>query len=759
MNPTNIFHQILESLGKTQESNEVGNIDIQNKYITFHSDEIIKKQSRKSRSIFNNRKIQRVHFDQALKSLEYIKASIALFSISTDTDELSIEYISENTSKILQIDVTTLQHNPSLLIEHIHAFDYNNIFKPAIDTILKDVQPITITYRFIVKNSIRWINCTMIPEKIDDSIQVFTLLQDVTKTNEAWEKAHHNEELTKSVITNANIIAYTYSPFKDKYIFIENSISKILSSSSHTIPSTENEFFEYIHPEDTQKLKDYRSKILDISKSHLEQTTPSIILRFKKELGIWSKIKLSETLLRSQESNEPIIHGVIEDISHIENLQHQLYQQGQLDNLTKLPNRSMFIRQASENFKEFQSKSLSSMAILLINMRRFKVINDSLGYLMGDELITELGKRIRNIVDSNVYVSRFGSDEFALIINNFSHKFELENTANKLVKELSKPFFIHDSLVHTIPSIGICIAESTYNSADELITNAGRSIREAQNTSKDFSFYNSVHNAVFPTRFKIENDLINAIDNNELELWYMPQYSLTSHSLIGCESLIRWNHHQRGLVSPADFIPIAQETGLIAKIDNWVVQNSCKTLSQWTKSGFTCPISINLSSSYFNSPSSLDTIQSLINQYSIPTNILTIEITEDTLIKNLNSVNQTLTRIKELGISIAIDDFGTGYSSLAYLKELSIDILKIDQKFLSELSIDQSSQAIVKSIINLAKLLDIEVIAEGVETLDQAKYLKNNGCDIIQGYLISKALPNKKFIEFFNSSQASLQNV
>jgi diguanylate cyclase (GGDEF)-like protein len=428
----------------------------------------------------------------------------------------------------------------------------------------------------------------------------------------------------------------------------------------------------------------------------------------------------------------------------IKRKQKELFLQANFDNLTSLHNRQHFLfelKEAIQRIKRDQQK----IAVLFIDIDHFKEINDSKGHHIGDEVLKIVAKRLKESVRETDIVGRFGGDEFVILINIKSTN-EISELVNRILIELKQPIVIEHHQHFVSGSIGISIAPDDSTDLNELIQFADSAMYKSKNDGKDrYNFYNAQMTKDAKERFILKTTLHYALKNNELDIYFQPQID-KEDNLIGAEVLVRWNHPNKGIVSPYHFIPLAIELGIIDKVDLWVIENAIIQHTKWQQKGLKVGIlSCNITMYDIEKDRFIDDIKSLIHKHNFNPYYLNLEVTEETIMKNPKKSIAVLNKLKNLGININIDDFGTGYSSLAYLKKLPISKLKIDKSFIKDIPQSKDDMAISKTIIDLAKNLNLEVIAEGVETEIQKKFLFDNGCNYIQGYIYSQPLK----IEYF----------
>jgi len=407
------------------------------------------------------------------------------------------------------------------------------------------------------------------------------------------------------------------------------------------------------------------------------------------------------------------------------------------DALTGLSNRHYFFKHLKE---VLQKETTKSAAVLFFDLDRFMVINDSLGHEIGDLLLKEVAQRLINCLDQADTLARNGGDEFLVSLINLNHK-EVMDTMERILTCFDEPFIVDCYEIYSSPSIGVSFYPHDGKDVDSLIKKADVAMYHVKNNGKNnFQFYRSNQTDNIHNKLEIEVNLHKAINNNEFFLQYQPKMDLFTGKMIGMEALIRWDHPEKGMVSPGEFIPLAEETGLIIPIGEWVLRTACKQIRAWQKQGLpSFIISVNLSGRQLYQPNFAQIVKSVLEETGLDAEYLELEITESTLM-DIPQGLKVLNELKTLGVKISLDDFGTGYSSLNYLRIFPIDVLKIDQSFVRNSTQDSTDAAIVKTIITMAHQLEMQVIAEGVESKDHLVFLQRNHCDGAQGYLFSKPL-------------------
>lgn len=443
-----------------------------------------------------------------------------------------------------------------------------------------------------------------------------------------------------------------------------------------------------------------------------------------------------------QKVNSEIVGRVLNfrDITQRSKFEKELQFQATHDTLTGLPNRVLLFEKMREAIKESERNN-TRFAIMFLDLDRFKLINDSLSHASGDELLKTASDRLQSATRSEDTLARLGGDEFVILLTNIHSEEDVTNKAKQIMKLFHKPFKISNRNVTTTVSIGICIYPNDGTTVDILLRNADAAMYHAKEVGSDtFQLYSQEMNLESLTKLDQEMELREAIDNNEFFLCYQPQFNIADQELIAVEALLRWNHPQKGILLPVDFIPLAEQTGLIVPMGEWVIRTACLQCKAWQDAGLPpVRIAVNISMQQLKQQNIVEIIKNILLETKLDPHYLELELTENIIINSLEVI-RVVTELKKLDVGIAVDDFGTGYSSLSYLKNLPLDRLKIDGSFIQHINSEKDDEVIIRAIIAVAKNLNLEVIAEGVETQNQLNYLKNQKCDEIQGYYFSSPL-------------------
>lgn len=415
------------------------------------------------------------------------------------------------------------------------------------------------------------------------------------------------------------------------------------------------------------------------------------------------------------------------------------------DPLTGLPNRVRFLDHVAQRVQRSGGDG-RQLAVLFLDLDRFKFINDTLGHDVGDQLLKAVALRITHAVRGGDMVARLGGDEFTVVLEDIANVKVASVVAEKICKSLGEPFFVAGHEIFVGASIGISVYPADGTDVGTLLKHADTAMYRAKKNGNGYLYYEEGMGNAFSKKLLLENALRRALEREELAVFYQPKLNLARSCIVGAEALVRWQHPSEGLISPADFIPLAEETGLIIPIGEWVMRTACAQVKKWLEAGFPeLSVAVNLSVRQIVQTNFVDVVARVMRETGIPPHLLELEITESVLMEHAKEAMLALQQLREMGVTLAVDDFGTGYSSFGYLKRLPISVLKIDRSFVRDITTDPDDAAIVAGIIALAQSLRLQVVAEGVETEEQEAFLRQKGCDMIQGYYLSQPLPLAQF--------------
>lgn len=459
---------------------------------------------------------------------------------------------------------------------------------------------------------------------------------------------------------------------------------------------------------------------------------------------VWHSMSIR--LSRDSVTGENSINVSATDVTERRVAQQRALSLAYTDSLTGLPNRIALLGKL-DDLIESRKQSQKKFALLYLDLDRFKLINDSLGHAVGDELLKTFASLLCNCLADSGVVGRLGGDEFLAVIKQFDDRQELVAMVQKILGVFSNPAIVAGHALRISPSIGVSIFPDDAADANNLLPHADLAMYAAKRSSQNFRFFEEHMEQVSTERLAIENDISIGLAQDQFELYYQPKIGKNSGQIVGAEALIRWNHPTRGMVSPDDFISVAEETGLIVDVGHWVLQRACVDQVQWEKAGFHIPVAINISPLQFLSTNFVRDVRSVFKSSGTNPAMIDLEITESVLIGDKDHVLKIMDELHDYGVKFSIDDFGTGYSNLAYLQKYPLDSLKIDKAFLDDIT----DTALLELILGMANILNLKVVAEGVETIEQVEWLLAHDCDELQGYYFSKPVPLQQLMGLLES--------
>ena len=569
-------------------------------------------------------------------------------------------------------------------------------------------------------------------------------IRDISERKRAHVELEQSEERFRTLVEKSwsgvalldENLAFTY---------VGSSTQGLLGYSDEEL--MRSSFVALIHPRDRQATLEVFADLLAASPT-LEARAE---FRFLHKNGTWIWLEgFAQNLLP-----DPSVRALVvnyRDITQRKATEKQLEYQAYYDALTGLPNRLLF-RDRVVNAIAQARRHRRGIAVMYLDLDHFKLVNDGLGHSVGDALLSDVAVRLQGSIRASDTISRLGGDEFTILLNDTSSSDSVFGVAHKVLHSLARPFRVEGHELYVTASIGISVFPTDGEDVEKLLKCADSAMYRAKELGRNQAqLFTSSMNERYVERLALEQSLHHAVERDELEVYYQPIFESTRQRVVALEALLRWNHPTRGLIEPVDFIQLAEETGLIVSMGEWAIRRACSQLREWHEAGFPdLRMSVNISAPQLQQVNFIDFLAEAMAQCNLHSALLDLEITESIAVQNVESTMQILREVKRHGVGIAIDDFGTGQSSLIYLKRFPIDTVKIDQAFVSDVTSDESTAAIVSYIINLAHTLHLNVVAEGVETEEQYQFLLANGCDRMQGFLFSRPLPASEAYEFLKA--------
>lgn len=689
--------------------------------------------------------------DNGVKSLS-LQQHPLLPSILNSLDEVvwsasarnfELLYINQAAEKMFGRTLGELYEQPNLWQLMIHPDDYQRVQKTFLS--LEKGSQQAVNYRIVHSDGqVRWI-CNRVCAIADEGGTVTRfdgIATDITEQKQLEVQLCPENDLLQGIM-QTSVAAITVVDTQGHIIFAN-------ARSQQVLGLTQSELVERRYNSPTWKITDFQGGPFPEEQLPFQQVMatgqPVFDVQHAIEWENGTRKYLSINGAPLKDTDGTITHLVfsITDITHRKQVEAQLVHDALHDHLTGLPNRAFFIERVDHAIKLAKRNQDYLFAILFLDLDRFKVINDSLGHDVGDQLIRATAHQLETCVRTTDTVAHLGGDEFTILLEDIKSIKDATRIAERIQATLKSPFYLDNHQVFTSASIGIALSSTGYERSEEILRDADIAMYRAKESGKArHEIFDKIMHAHALKLLTLENDLRRALERHEFELYYQPITSLVTGTLTGFEALVRWQHPEHGLVSPAEFIPVAEDTGLIIPLGEWVLHEACRQLRMW-QTQFPTPdplkMSVNLSVKQIQEPDLIGQIDHILAETELDGRFLKLEITESVLMENAETVTKMLLQLRTRNIQLSVDDFGTGYSSLSYLHRFPVNTLKIDRSFVSKMNQKNRNAEIIRTIITLAHSLRMDVIAEGVETPEQLTELKLLKCEQGQGYLFSRPL-------------------
>jgi diguanylate cyclase (GGDEF)-like protein len=600
------------------------------------------------------------------------------------------------------------------------------------------------------------INWPLLNHRIRYLLRASDTLRKLSRTAAALAKSQASLDQAQRI---AHLGNWEWDPRHDE-MWWSDEVFRILGESPGKERVLLADWMARVHPDDRERVTSWFS----------EQRHPlgaaSLVHRVLRPNDEERFVQHQTSPLYPSPATDSRLIGIVQDVTERMHAEQEVHRLAYYDGLTRLPNRESFRARLGQEIARCRRED-SRLAVLFLDVDDFKRVNDTLGHSVGDQLLREMADRLRDCVRVNdvvgrqeptipdYEVARLGGDEFTLLLVGVKAPQEAANVALRVQARLSEPYMLSGNETFVTPSIGVSLFPGDGEDAETLIKNADTAMYSAKRAGKNqYQLYDAAMNAVAKRRMSLDNQLRKALDRGELHLVYQPQLDLASGDIEAAEALLRWTNRELGDVPPDEFIPVAEENGMIVTIGEWVLLTACTQARQWQEAGVPIGrVAVNISVAQFVQPSFADVIRRTLNEASLEPSRLELEVTESLLAKDVASATRTLNSLRELGVQLSIDDFGTGYSSMSHLKHFPVNRLKIDRSFVREVTSNADDAAITTAILSMAKSMRLGVIAEGVENLEQLRFLRESQCDLIQGYYVSRPVPFDKLVAFARAQE------
>jgi len=573
-----------------------------------------------------------------------------------------------------------------------------------------------------------------------------SVVQDISATRAAELALRESEEKFRQLADNIPEIFWITDAQQRKLHYLSPGFETLTGKCLVEVMRRPRSWLDVVHPQDRERVR--------LARKALPQAEYNIEYRIVVGDGSVRWVHDQAFPVRDAHGAVYRIAGIGADVTERKEAEEKLLYLAHYDGLTGLPNRVLFFDRLRQTLAQAGRRERLA-AVMFLDLDRFKVVNDTLGHAVGDELLRHVAQRLAGCVRLGDTVARFSGDEFVLIVNDLHESEDARHIAQKVLQAFEDPFRVGGHEVFVSTSIGISMFPSDCGDEQALLKNADSAMYRAKESGRNnFQFYTREMNARAMHRLELENSLRHALEREEFRLHYQPKTCLHTGKLTGVEALLRWERPGHGLVAPADFVPLLEDTGLIVPVGEWVIAEACRQLTAWRASGRDpVSIAINISARQFATRNLGEVIKRVLDTHDADPRFIELELTESLLMVNTEEAVRTLEYLKSLGLKLSIDDFGTGYSSLSYLKRFPIDALKIDRSFIDEITTDLDDATITRAVIGMAHNLGLKVVAEGVETEEQLKFLSANGCDEAQGYYFARPQPAGEVVKWLRDTR------
>ncbi len=656
-----------------------------------------------------------------------------------------VTYMSPGCYRLWEVEAEQVVEDGRILWEMVYPEDREAMYESVMQSAQR-LQAWSWQWRIITPSGrLKWLEASAQPERRENGDVVWdTLITDVSDRKATELELRNNEERLRLVTENIRDLVCLHD-LEGRYLYVTPSCQSLLGYSPEELLS--HSPYEFIHPDDGELV---RQSAHHPARQGLVRS--QVTYRARSKRGEWLWLETLTQPIFNERGEVKHLQSTSRDVSDRVRMEEALKHKALHDELTGLPNRSLLLERLDLAIKQIKHHPERQFAVLFLDLDQFKVVNDSLGHCIGDNLLVAVGKLLGELIRDTDLAARLGGDEFVILLEELTEVEEAVRVGEQILLALRSPLKLAQRDVFLTTSIGIVIGTPDYHRPEELLRDADLAMYRAKQDGRgNYAIFDPTLHQQVLQRLQMENDLRQALEHEEFILYYQPIIHLASQTVRGFEALIRWQHPQRGFIPPDQFIGIAEETGLITPIGIWVLQTACHQLAIWQQQ---CPqqglkMSINLSVSQLDSQL-LTQLDEVLRRYALPQNSLVLEITESMLVQNIDANYDLLNQIKARGVGLSIDDFGTGYSSLSYLHRLPVDALKIDRAFVSPHASDARNQIIAESIVALSNLLELNAIAEGIETPAQLEWLKILGCEFGQGFFFSPPLPPQQATLFLS---------